>query len=404
MHYDYRNDFPLLMQNKIIYIDNAATSQRPQCVIDAEGDFYKNYNANPLRGLYSLSVEATEVYENAREAVRKFIGAEKSNEIIFTRNTTESLNLVAYSYGLSNVKKGDEIVVSIMEHHSDLLPWQMVAKTCGAELKFIECAKDGSIDLEKVKELITSRTKIVAMTQVSNVLGREYPVKEIAKLAHEKGAVMVVDGAQSTPHMRVDVTDLDADFFAFSGHKLLAPMGIGVLYGKEELLEKMPPFLSGGEMIDSVTRTSAVYAELPHKFEAGTVNAAGAAGLKAAIDYIEKVGFDYIGEREIALTSRAIEKMKKIPHVNIIGSENADEHTGIVTFTIDNVHPHDISEILAADGIAVRAGHHCAQPLLMHLGLNSTARASFAFYNTEDEVDKFTDSVATIRERMGYGE
>lgn len=404
MHYDYRNDFPLLMQNKIIYIDNAATSQRPQCVIDAEGDFYKNYNANPLRGLYSLSVEATEVYENAREAVRKFIGAEKSNEIIFTRNTTESLNLVAYSYGLSNVKKGDEIVVSIMEHHSDLLPWQMVAKTCGAELKFIECAKDGSIDLEKVKELITSRTKIVAMTQVSNVLGREYPVKEIAKLAHEKGAVMVVDGAQSTPHMRVDVTDLDADFFAFSGHKLLAPMGIGVLYGKEELLEKMPPFLSGGEMIDSVTRTSAVYAELPHKFEAGTVNAAGAAGLKAAIDYIEKVGFDYIGEREIALTSRAIEKMEKIPHVNIIGSENADEHTGIVTFTIDNVHPHDISEILAADGIAVRAGHHCAQPLLTHLGLNSTARASFAFYNTEDEVDKFTDSVATIRERMGYGE
>ena len=404
IHYDYRNDFPLLMQNKIIYIDNAATSQRPQCVIDAEGDFYKNYNANPLRGLYSLSVEATEVYENAREAVRKFIGAEKSNEIIFTRNTTESLNLVAYSYGLSNVKKGDEIVVSIMEHHSDLLPWQMVAKTCGAELKFIECAKDGSIDLEKVKELITSRTKIVAMTQVSNVLGREYPVKEIAKLAHEKGAVMVVDGAQSTPHMRGDVTDLDADFFAFSGHKLLAPMGIGVLYGKEELLEKMPPFLSGGEMIDSVTRTSAVYAELPHKFEAGTVNAAGAAGLKAAIDYIEKVGFDYIGEREIALTSRAIEKMKKIPHVNIIGSENADEHTGIVTFTIDNVHPHDISEILAADGIAVRAGHHCAQPLLTHLGLNSTARASFAFYNTEDEVDKFTDSVATIRERMGYGE
>lgn len=404
MHYDYRNNFPLLMQNKIIYIDNAATSQRPQCVIDAEGDFYKNYNANPLRGLYSLSVEATEVYENAREAVRKFIGAEKSNEIIFTRNTTESLNLVAYSYGLSNVKNGDEIVVSIMEHHSDLLPWQMVAKTCGAELKFIECAKDGSIDLEKVKELITSRTKIVAMTQVSNVLGREYPVKEIAKLAHEKGAVMVVDGAQSTPHMRVDITDLDADFFAFSGHKLLAPMGIGVLYGKEDLLEKMPPFLSGGEMIDSVTRTSAVYAELPHKFEAGTVNAAGAAGLKAAIDYIEKVGFDYIGEREIALTSRAIEKMKKIPHVNIIGSENADEHTGIVTFTIDNVHPHDISEILAADGIAVRAGHHCAQPLLTHLGLNSTARASFAFYNTEDEVDKFTDSVATIRERMGYGE
>ena len=402
---EIRGDFPIFGRSgPLIYLDNAATAQRPACVLEAERSFYENSNANPLRGLYELGMDATQRYENARKTVCRFLNAACPEEIIFTRNTTESLNLVAYSYGLSNVKKGDEIVVSIMEHHSDLLPWQMVAKTCGAELKFIECAKDGSIDLEKVKELITSRTKIVAMTQVSNVLGREYPVKEIAKLAHEKGAVMVVDGAQSTPHMRVDVTDLDADFFAFSGHKLLAPMGIGVLYGKEELLEKMPPFLSGGEMIDSVTRTSAVYAELPHKFEAGTVNAAGAAGLKAAIDYIEKVGFDYIGEREIALTSRAIEKMKKIPHVNIIGSENADEHTGIVTFTIDNVHPHDISEILAADGIAVRAGHHCAQPLLTHLGLNSTARASFAFYNTEDEVDKFTDSVATIRERMGYGE
>ena len=402
---EIRGDFPIFGRSgPLIYLDNAATAQRPACVLEAERSFYENSNANPLRGLYELGMDATQQYENARKTVCRFLNAACPEEIIFTRNTTESLNLVAYSYGLSNVKKGDEIVVSIMEHHSDLLPWQMVAKTCGAELKFIECAKDGSIDLEKVKELITSRTKIVAMTQVSNVLGREYPVKEIAKLAHEKGAVMVVDGAQSTPHMRVDVTDLDADFFAFSGHKLLAPMGIGVLYGKEELLEKMPPFLSGGEMIDSVTRTSAVYAELPHKFEAGTVNAAGAAGLKAAIDYIEKVGFDYIGEREIALTSRAIEKMKKIPHVNIIGSENADEHTGIVTFTIDNVHPHDISEILAADGIAVRAGHHCAQPLLTHLGLNSTARASFAFYNTEDEVDKFTDSVATIRERMGYGE
>ena len=402
MHYDYRNDFPLLMQNKIIYIDNAATSQRPQCVIDAEGDFYKNYNANPLRGLYSLSVEATEVYENAREAVRKFIGAEKSNEIIFTRNTTESLNLVAYSYGLSNVKKGDEIVVSIMEHHSDLLPWQMVAKTCGAELKFIECAKDGSIDLEKVKELITSRTKIVAMTQVSNVLGREYPVKEIAKLAHEKGAVMVVDGAQSTPHMRVDVTDLDADFFAFSGHKLLAPMGIGVLYGKEELLEKMPPFLSGGEMIDSVTRTSAVYAELPHKFEAGTVNAAGAAGLHAAIDYVERVGFDTIHARELAVTADALARMCALPHVRILGSDKAEEHNGILTFVVDNVHPHDVSELLAADGVAVRAGHHCAEPLHRFLGYHATVRASFAFYNDKTDVDRLVGSLSTVRGRMGY--
>ena len=404
MHYDYRNDFPLLMQNKIIYIDNAATSQRPQCVIDAEGDFYKNYNANPLRGLYSLSVEATEVYENAREAVRKFIGAEKSNEIIFTRNTTESLNLVAYSYGLSNVKKGDEIVVSIMEHHSDLLPWQMVAKTCGAELKFIECAKDGSIDLEKVKELITSRTKIVAMTQVSNVLGREYPVKEIAKLAHEKGAVMVVDGAQSTPHMRVDVTDLDADFFAFSGHKLLAPMGIGVLYGKEELLEKMPPFLSGGEMIDSVTRTSAVYAELPHKFEAGTVNAGGAVALAAAIDYLESVGLENVHAQEQALTRYAYEGMKKIPDVNILGSDDPDKHCGILSFTVDGVHPHDIATILDSCHVDVRAGHHCAQPLLAYLGVRSCARASLAFYNTTADIDRFLAALGGVRKEMGYAE
>ena len=404
MHYDYRNDFPLLMQNKIIYIDNAATSQRPQCVIDAEGDFYKNYNANPLRGLYSLSVEATEVYENAREAVRKFIGAEKSNEIIFTRNTTESLNLVAYSYGLSNVKKGDEIVVSIMEHHSDLLPWQMVAETCGAELKFIECAKDGSIDLEKVKELITSRTKIVAMTQVSNVLGREYPVKEIAKLAHEKGAVMVVDGAQSTPHMRVDVTDLDADFFAFSGHKLLAPMGIGVLYGKEELLEKMPPFLSGGEMIDSVTRTSAVYAELPHKFEAGTVNAGGAVALAAAIDYLESIGLENVHAQEQALTRYAYEGMKKIPGVNILGSDDPDKHCGILSFTVDGVHPHDIATILDSCHVDVRAGHHCAQPLLAYLGVRSCARASLAFYNTTADIDRFLAALGGVRKEMGYAE
>ncbi|MFR2550208.1 aminotransferase class V-fold PLP-dependent enzyme, partial [Ruminococcus bicirculans (ex Wegman et al. 2014)] len=263
----YKTDFPLLMQDKTVYIDNAATAQRPKCVIDAEKDFYTCHNANPLRGIYELSVQATENYENARKAVRDFIGAKSVQEIIFTRNTTESINLVAYSYGLSNLKKGDEVVVSIMEHHSDLLPWQMVCRQTGAELKFLECEKDGSLDLNKAEELITDRTKIVAVTQLSNVLGREYPIEKLAEIAHRKNAVMVADGAQSTPHIAVDVKKLGVDFFAFSGHKLYGPMGIGVLYGRRELLEKMPPFLTGGEMIESVSRTSAVYAELPHKFE-----------------------------------------------------------------------------------------------------------------------------------------
>ena len=403
MRKDYRSDFPLIVNSSIAYLDNAATAQRPQCVIDAESDFYLRHNANPMRGLYELSIEATDIYENARETVRKFIGAASTEEVVFTRNTTESLNLVAYSYGLTHVKAGDEVLVSIMEHHSDLLPWQMVCRQTGAELKFIECAPDGSVDLQQIESLITERTKIVAMTQVSNVLGRQYPVREVAKLAHAKGAVMVVDGAQSTPHMPVNVQELGADFFAFSGHKVFGPMGIGVLYGRRDLLDAMPPFLSGGEMIESVTRESAVYAELPHKFEAGTVNAAGAAGLKAALDYVSSIGFDELMRREHALTERAFNAVRNIPHVQVLGSDKAEEHTGIVTFVVDGVHPHDISEILSSDGIAVRAGHHCAQPLLKHLGHLSTTRASLAFYNTEDEVDRFVASLSTIRERMGYG-
>lgn len=403
MRKDYRSDFPLIVNSSIAYLDNAATAQRPQCVIDAESDFYLRHNANPMRGLYELSIEATDIYESARETVRKFIGAASTEEIVFTRNTTESLNLVAYSYGLTHVKAGDEVLVSIMEHHSDLLPWQMVCRQTGAKLRFIDCEPDGSVDLNKVDELITDKTKIVAMTQVSNVLGRQYPVREVAKLAHAKGAVMVVDGAQSTPHMPVNVQELGADFFAFSGHKVFGPMGIGVLYGRRDLLDAMPPFLSGGEMIESVTRESAVYAELPHKFEAGTVNAAGAAGLKAALDYVSSIGFDELMRREHALTERAFNAVRNIPHVQVLGSDKAEEHTGIVTFVLDGVHPHDISEILASDGIAVRAGHHCAQPLLKHLGHLSTTRASLAFYNTEDEVDRFVASLSTIRERMGYG-
>ena len=403
MERDYKKDFPLLAVTADAYLDNAATAQRPRCVMDAEADFYLHHNANPLRGLYPLSVEATEIYEASRETVRAFIGAASAEEIIFTRNTTESLNLVAYSYGLTHVKAGDEVLVSIMEHHSDLLPWQMVCRADGAELKFIECAPDGSIDLAAVERLITAKTKIVAIAQVSNVLGREYPVAEIARLAHKKGAVIVVDGAQSTPHMPVDVRALDADFFAFSGHKVFGSMGIGVLYGKRALLDAMPPFLTGGEMIESVTRTGAVYAELPHKFEAGTVNAAGAAGLKAALEYVSGVGFAEMQRRELALTAHAMEALGAIDHVHILGSSKPEEHTGIVTFTLDGVHPHDISEILASDGVCVRAGHHCTQPLLAHLGLNATVRASMAFYNTPDEIDRLAHSLSTVRERMGYG-
>ena len=403
MAHTYRDDFPLLNSLDIAYLDNAATAQRPQCVLDAVTEFYKSKNANPLRGLYPLSVSATESYESARDTVRDFLNAKSSREIIFTRNTTEGLNLVAYSYGLSNVKAGDEVLVSIMEHHSNLLPWQMVCRRTGATLKFMECEPDGTLDLNKVASLITPKTKIVACTHVSNVLGRVNPIREIAELAHRVGAVMVVDAAQSTPHIPVDVQALDADFLSFSGHKVYGPMGIGVLYGREELLDAMPPFLTGGEMIESVTREGAVFAELPHKFEAGTVNAADAVGLQAAIEYVKSVGFEQMHRQEVALTRRAMDGIRGIPSVHVLGSENPEEHCGIITFTVDGVHPHDISEILASDGVAIRAGHHCAQPLLAYLKHPSTARASLAFYNTEAEIDRLLDSLSMLRERMGYG-
>ena len=405
MENDYKKDFPLLREHRdIIYFDNAATSQKPDCVIKAEEDFYTQHNANPLRGSYPLSVEATDIYENSRIKVQKFINAASNREIIFTRNSTESLNLIAYSYGLANVNAGDKVLVSGMEHHSNMLPWQMVTKMKGAELEYIECADDGSVDLERIKEQITDNTKIVAITQVSNVLGRVNPIKEIAKLAHEKGAVIVVDGTRSIPHMRVDVQDLDADFFVFSGHKIFGPMGIGVLYGKEKLLDAMPPVLTGGEMIDSVRRDGATYAELPHKFEAGTVNARGAAGLAAALDYVDSIGYEEMQKREEEVIRYVMEGMKKIPHVHILGSQDPKEHLGIVSFAVDGVHPHDVNEILIADGICIRAGHHCAQPLLNSLGYNSTARRSFMFYNTIREGEKFLKSLATVREKMGYDE
>ena len=338
----------------------------------------------------------------ARAAVARFLGAAQSEEIVFTRNTTEGLNLVAYSYGLSHVKAGDEILISTMEHHSNILPWQMVCRQTGAQLKFMECEPDGSLDPNKVEALITARTRVVALQQVSNVLGREYPIRAVAELAHRVGAVLVVDGAQSTPHLPVNVQELGADFLAFSGHKLYGPMGIGALYGRRELLEEMPPFLTGGEMIESVTREGAVFAEAPHKFEAGTVNAAGAAGLHAAIDYVERVGFDTIHARELAVTADALARMRALPHVRILGSDKAEEHNGILTFVVDNVHPHDVSELLAADGVAVRAGHHCAEPLHHFLGYHATVRASFAFYNDKTDVDRLVGSLSTVRGRMGY--
>lgn len=398
-----RQDFVLLQNTDRVYFDNAATSQKPKCVIDAVQEFYEKYNANVLRGLYPLSVEATERYENARKTVQRFIHAACPEEIIFTRNATESMNLVAYSYGMANLKAGDEILVSILEHHSNILPWQMVSRATGAKLVFLECEPDGTIPKEKMDEAFSEHTKLVAVTQVSNVLGCVNDIPELVKRARACGAVILMDAAQSAPHMPIDVQKLDVDFVAFSGHKMLAPMGIGVLYSKQELLEKMPPFLTGGEMIETVSRYDAVYAELPHKFEAGTVNAGGAVGLAAAIDYLESYGMDTLHAVEQELTAYLFRGMNAIPHVHVLGSQREDNHTGIVSFTVDQVHPHDISEVLSSDGMDIRAGHHCAQPLHDHLGIHSTARASLMFYNTKEEIDRFLESVSNIRRRMGFG-
>ena len=404
MKRDYRQDFPLLRENPIVYLDSAATAQRPDVVIEAEMEFYRKYNANPLRGLYSLGIEATDRYEEARECVAKFIHAASAKEIIFTRNATESLNLVAYSYGLSHLRKGDEIVVSILEHHSNQLPWRMVAEKTGAVVKYLECDRQGHMLDADLQAAFSEKTKLVAVTQVSNVLGIRTPIDKIVALARKSGAVVVLDAAQSTPHMEVDVQKLGVDFLAFSGHKLMAPMGIGVLYGRKELLSEMPPFLTGGEMIQTVTRDKVVYAELPHKFEAGTVNGAGAWALAAAIRYLQEVGYEQIQKQELLLTTQLMDGLKKVPHVQIQGSPDPKEHCGIVSFTIDGVHPHDVSSILDADGIAVRAGHHCAQPLMQQIGVMSTTRASMYFYNTEEDIKKLLASVQTIRRRMGYGE
>jgi len=399
-----RNEFPLLNNSKTIYLDNSATSQRPESVLTAVKDYYETFNANPMRGLYDLSVESTERYEAARQKVADFIGAKESAEIIFTRNATESLNLVAVSYGESHVKAGDDVIISIAEHHSNLLPWQRLCEKTGANLIYFECEPDGSFPPERLQDLMTDKTRIVAMTQMSNLFGRVNDIKTYAEIAHGKGAVFVCDGAQSVPHIPVDVQELNVDFLAFSGHKMYAPMGIGALYGKRELLEEMPPFLYGGEMIEYVTRCGASYAEVPHKFEAGTVNCGGAIGLHAAISFMEKYGWEDILKREEELSFYAVQEILKVPYVTLLGSQDPMEHHGILTFKLEGVHPHDVAAIFDEHHIGVRAGHHCAQPLHKHLGVLSTTRASIAFYNTKEEIDAFIECLGGIRKEMGYGE
>ena len=405
---NFRKDFPLLRQEMngrpIVYLDNGATTQKPESMIRAMCGYYGGCNANPHRGAYALSVEATDIYETARERVRRFIGAKEAREIIFTKNATEALNLVAYSYGLSNIGPGDEIVLTIAEHHSNLVPWQRVAKAKGAALKYIYLEKDGNLSEKDIAEKITKKTKIVAVTHVSNVLGLVNPVRRVADRAHEAGAVVVVDGSQSVPHLAANVQELGADFFAFSGHKLLAPMGVGVLYGRAALLEAMPPFLSGGDMIEYVEEQESTYAELPAKFEAGTQNVGGAAGLTAAIDYLEKLTFARVKAVEDDLLSYALPRLRALPWIELYGCDSErDNKTGIVTFNVKGVHPHDVSTILDSEGVAIRAGHHCAQPLMKYLGQAATCRASFYFYNTRQDVDRWLDALEKVREVMRVG-
>ncbi|MEH7001208.1 cysteine desulfurase [Priestia megaterium] len=401
---DIRKQFPILDQevngSPLVYLDSAATSQKPLAVIEAIEKYYKEYNSNVHRGVHTLGTRATDGYEGAREKVRKFINAKSTEEIIFTRGTTTALNTVAASYGRANLKPGDEIVITYMEHHSNIIPWQQVAKETGATLKYISLTEDHALSLEEVKSTITSNTKIVSIMQVSNVLGTINPVKEIAEIAHANGALMVVDGAQSTPHMKVDVQDLDCDFFAFSGHKMGGPTGIGALYGKKELLEKMEPIEFGGEMIDFVNLYESTWKELPWKFEGGTPIIAGAIGLGAAIDFLEEVGLDNIQAHEHKLAQYALDRLSQVDGITIYGPK---ERAGVVTFNIEDVHPHDVATVVDADGIAIRAGHHCAQPLMKYLNVSSTARASFYLYNTEEEVDKLVSSLIKTKEYFTNG-
>ncbi len=394
-----REAFPILNQevngHPLVYLDSAATSQKPVQVIEAVANYYREYNSNVHRGVHTLGTKATDAYEGARDKVRKFINASSIEEIIFTRGTTTAINTVAASYGRTNLKAGDEIVISYMEHHSNIIPWQQVAKATGATLKYIPLEEDGSISVEQARATINSNTKIVAIMYVSNVLGSINPVKEIAAIAHQNGAIMLVDGAQSTPHMKVDVQDLDCDFYAFSGHKMCAPTGIGVLYGKKHLLENMEPIEFGGEMIDFVDLQDSTWKELPWKFEGGTPIIAGAVGLGAAIDFLTEIGMDNIEKHEHEIANYALEQLSTVKGVTIYGPKH---RAGLVTFNVEDVHPHDVATVLDVEGIAVRAGHHCAQPLMRWLKVSATARASFYLYNTKEDVDAFVRGLVKTKE------
>ena len=388
-----KKDFPLLENENIAYLDSGATTQKPIQVIKAVEEFYQKYNANPHRGAYSLSVEATEQYENTRTKIAKFINAKHREEIIFSKNATESLNLIAYSYGLDNLKKDDEVVISIMEHHSNLVPWQKMTKQTGSKLKYMYINENYEITDEEIENKITDKTKIVGITHVSNVLGTINNVKKIIKYAHKKGAVVIVDASQSIPHMKIDVQDLDADFLVFSGHKMLAPLGIGVLYGKKEILNKMSPFLMGGDMIEYVYEQETTFAPLPNKFEAGTQNVEGVIGLGAAIDYIENLGYDKIQEIEHEVISYARQELSKLDYLTLYTTPNEENHSSVISFNIKGVHPHDVASILDSEGVCVRSGNHCAQPLMRFLGIDSTCRASFYIYNTKEDVDKLVKAL-----------
>lgn len=393
----YKADFPLLKANPdLAFLDSAATAQRLACVLDAQRSFYETMNANALRGLYRLSVEATEAINEARQTVASFIGAPDAQDIVFCRNTSEALNVAAKSFGGLVLKPGDEVCISIMEHHSNLIPWQQVCRTTGAKLVYLRPDKNGVISSEEMDAKVTSRTKVVSITHVSNVLGIQNPVAELGKRVHEHGGYLVVDGAQSVPHIPVNVQELGCDFFAFSGHKVFGPFGIGVLWGKHELLEEMPPFLTGGEMIDSVTETDAVWAPVPEKFEAGTQDAAGIYATAKAIDYVRNLGMETLEEREGLLMEYLMERMRTLPFVEIIGHPEASRHHGALSFNVKGIHPHDVSSILDGCNVAIRAGHHCAQPLLTWLGVESCCRASVAFYNDAADIDALIDGLTTV--------
>lgn len=402
-----RQDFPILFQEvndePLVYLDNAATTQKPKAVLDALTDYYEHENANVHRGVHTLAERATHSYEAAREKVRSFINASETAEVLFTRGTTTSLNWVARSFGEQFIHEGDEILISYMEHHSNVIPWQQLAKKTGASLKYIELTEEGFLDMEKVKELISSNTKIVSIAHVSNVLGVINPVEELAQMIHEQGGILVVDGAQSTPHMAIDVQQIDCDFFAFSGHKMCGPTGIGVLYGKRKWLEQMEPVEFGGEMIDFVELYDSTWKELPWKFEAGTPNIAGAIALGHAIDYLEAIGMENIHHYEEELVAYVLPKLQQIEGLTIYGPQDPAKRTGVIAFNLDVLHPHDVATALDMEGVAVRAGHHCAQPLLKYLQVAATARASFYFYNTKQDADRLVDAILATKEFFQHG-